>query len=279
MLGHFHVDYYWSVFQSEWAIDVVFREADLLRRLYPKIVHHAMTTLGSQDVLRFLGRFVPASSAVPRRFSGEVLSDLKQRAEGIRVKHGVNRNTVKAYDKAFTAQGSVLRFETTIHNGEDFRVCRPKEGDPDGPRSWRMMRRGIADLHRRAVVSHTVEELTRRLEQPVCWKGKRVRGLRVFDSADRQLLEAVNRGKFTINGLRNRDLQRLTFANSPASDKERRRRSAWASRKLRLLRAHGLLQKVPGTHRYHVTKTGRRIITAILTAARATVAQLTALAA
>ena len=77
MLGHFHVDYYWSVFQSEWAIDVVFREADLLRRLYPKIVHHAMTTLGSQDVLRFLGRFVPASSAVPRRFSGEVLSDLK----------------------------------------------------------------------------------------------------------------------------------------------------------------------------------------------------------
>ncbi|HSW51169.1 MAG TPA: hypothetical protein VLH09_13385, partial [Bryobacteraceae bacterium] len=71
-----------------------------------------------------------------------MLSDLKQRAEGIRVKHGVNRNTVKAYDKAFTARGSILRFETTIHNGEDFRVFRPKEGDPDGPRSWRMMRRG-----------------------------------------------------------------------------------------------------------------------------------------
>ena len=296
MLGRFHVDYYWSVFQSEWAIDVVFRDADLLRRLYPKIVHHAMTTLSCQDVLRYLGRFVPASGAAPRRFSGEVLSDLKQRAEGIRVKHGVNRNTVKAYDKAFTARGSVLRFETTIHNGEDFRVYRPKEGDPDGPRSWRVMRRGIADLHRRTEVSHkaaerymnalasvddstTVEELTRRLEQPVCWKGKRVRGLRVFDSGDRQLLEAVNRGEFTINGLRNRDLQRLTFATPPASDQERRRRSAWASRKLRLLRAHGLLQKVPGTHRYHVTKTGRRVITAILTAARATVAQLTALAA
>jgi hypothetical protein len=35
---------------------------------------------------------------------------------------------------------------------------------------------------------------------------------------------------------------------------EARRRSTWASRKLRLLRAHGPIHKVTGTHRYHLTK-------------------------
>ncbi len=296
IFGKFHVHYYWSVYQSEWAIDVVFAKADVLRRLYPKLVHHGMTTFSCTDVLRFLGRRVAASGALPANFAGEVLADIKQRAEGIRLKHGVNKNTVKAYDKAFTALGSVLRFETTIHNGDDFRVYRPKEGDPGGEKSWRKMRRGIADLYRRAEVSHkaaerymnamasvdddtTVEELTKKLEQPVFCNGRRVRGLRLFDPGDRKLLEAVNRGEFTINGVRNRDLQHLFFSAPSASPQEARRRSAWVSYRLRLLRAHGLLQKVPHTHRYHVTKIGRRIITAILTACRATIAQLTKMAA
>ncbi|MDP3001086.1 MAG: hypothetical protein Q8N47_26625, partial [Bryobacterales bacterium] len=54
-----------------------------------------------------------------------------------------------------------------------------------------------------------------------------------------------------------------------------KRRSAQVSRKLRMLRAHGLLQKVPRTHRYQVTAAGRKAITAILTARQASVAQLT----
>jgi len=63
------------------------------------------------------------------------------------------------------------------------------------------------------------------------------------------------------------------------SPKEKRRRSAWVSRKLRLLRAPGLLQKVPPTHRYLVTAPGRKILTAALTLTQATIAQLTSLAA
>ena len=46
------------------------------------------------------------------------------------------------------------------------------------------------------------------------------------------------------------------------------------TRQLRLLRAHGLLQKVPHTHRYQVTAAGRQIITALLTARQTPIAQL-----
>lgn len=296
MFAKFQVQNYWTVYQHEWAIDVVFRSTDFLRRLYPKLVHHAMTALGSSDVMRFLGRPPRLDGEVKGNFQGDVRSDVKRRPEGVRVKHSVNGNSVKAYDKAFTEMGSILRFETTVHNGDDFRVYRAKEGEPEGKREWRVLRRGIADLHRRAEIScraserymdalaavddsMTVEELTQKLEKPVCWQGRRVRGLRVLDPSDRALLAMINHGEFTINGLRNRDLQRLMFEREACSPKERRQRSGLISRKLRLLRAHGLLQKVTHTHRYHVTVNGRKAITAILTAMSATVAQLAALAA
>ena len=127
--------------------------------------------------------------------------------------------------------------------------------------------------------SATVKELTDRLAQATTWNGKRVRALRLWASEDIALLEAVNRGEFTINGLRNRDLQELLFSAPAESPKEKRRRSAAISRKLRLLRAHGLLQKVPRTHRYQVTTAARKAIAALLTARQSTLAQLSTLAA
>jgi hypothetical protein len=81
-------------------------------------------------------------------------------------------------------------------------------------------------------------------------------------------------GEFLLNGFRNRDLRSLLFAKAPDSVQEKRRRSAWASRQIRLLRAHGLIQKVPHENRYLVTKCGRQIITAILAARKASVSQL-----
>src|SRR5438270_3276558 len=95
--------------------------------------------------------------------------------------------------------------------------------------------------------------------------------LHPFASDDRHLLQAISRGEFTLNGVRDRDLQRLCFAQPPTTQAEARRRWAWASRKLRLLRAHGLIHKVTGTHRYNLTKAGRAVTTAILTALRSSV--------
>jgi len=296
LFATYPASYYWSTYQSEWATDLVFRDAGALRRLYPRLLHHAVTTFGSADVMRFLGRRLPLSGDVPTRFAGEAVSNLKQRAEGIRIKHSVNGNSVKLYDKAYTAVGNVLRAEATLNNVADLRVYRPKEGDPDGELAWRVMRRGIADLHRRAQVSGTateryldalasvdddttLDELLRRLGQPTPWHGRRVRALRPFDADDRVLLAAVSRGEFTLNGFRNRDLQRIFFAHPATTRQEGRRRSAQVSRKLRLLRAHGLIRKITGTHRYHVTASGRKVITALLTALRSTVRQLTPVAA
>lgn len=287
----FRVGYYWSTYQSEWASDIVFREAAVLRRLYPLLLQHALTHFGSPEVLRFLGRKTRQDGQVPHSFHGEVVTDLREREEGVRIKHQVNGNSLKLYDKAYTLVGSVLRPEITMNNEADFRVYRPKEGEPQGPKAWRVLRRGIADLYRRAQVSQQatdrylqalaqvddttrLEELTRPLERPTTWKGKRVRALRPFQGADAALLEAVARGEFVLNGFRNKDLQGLFFPQAPDSVQEKRRRSAWVSRQIRLLRAHGLIRKVAHENRYHVTKYGRQVITGILAARKATVSQL-----
>jgi len=288
---HYPASYYWTAYQSEWATDIVFREADFLKRLMPLLVRHGMLSFSSADVMRYFGRRVNQSGDIPAGYNGTLETDLKRRQEGERVKYRMNGNSAKFYDKAYSEIGSVLRgAETTINAVQDFRAFRPKEGGPEEDLQWRPLRKGIADLHRRAEVSQktndrllnalasvddsrSVEELTAGIQKHTQWNGRRVRDLRPW-AEDKELFAAINHGEFLINGLRNRDLQKLLYTTEPESQADRRRRSSAISRKLRLLRAHGIIQKVPRTHRYHVTTAGRTILVAVLTAARTSVNQL-----
>jgi hypothetical protein len=286
MFRGFPLRYYWSMYQSEWATDVMFRTAADLAAIYPALVLHGMQTFSSGDVMRFLGR------KVHTRFEGEIVSDFKNRPEGIRIKHGVKDNSVKAYDKA----GNGLRVETTMNNPSDFKVFRTKETDPDGKPQWLPLRRGIADVYRRAEVcpasnqrdldalaavdtSTPLGELIRDICQPTTYRNKRVRGLRPWAEPDLALFRAVRRGEFCVNGFRNRDLQALLFDSTADTVEQQRRRSARVSRLLRMLRAHHLIQKVPRTHRYLLTARGREVLCAVLAAHRIRLDQLNKLAA
>jgi hypothetical protein len=292
---HYPASYYWTVYQSEWATDIVFGEADYLKRLMPLLVRHGMLSFSSPDVMRYFGRKINLSGAIPANFHGTLETDLKRRPQGERVKYRMNGNSAKFYDKAYSAIGSVLRgAETTLNTVQDFRAYRAIEGGSEQDLRWRPLRKGIADLHRRAEVSQktndrllnalasvddsqSVEELTVDIQKHTYCKGRRVRGLRPW-AEDKELFQAVNQGEFLINGFRNRDLQKLLYPAAAPSPVERRRRSAAISRKLRLLRSHGLIQKVSRTHRYHVTDAGRVILIAVLTSARTTVHQLNQIA-
>ena len=48
--------YYWTMTQSEYATDVIFKKPEALQRHYPAFVHHALRNFQSLDVMRFLGR-------------------------------------------------------------------------------------------------------------------------------------------------------------------------------------------------------------------------------
>jgi hypothetical protein len=292
MFAAYPIEYYWSVHQSEWATDVMFRDTASLSALYPKLVHHGLTTFFSPDVMRFLGRKVSISGRLPPGLKADVVSDLRTRPEGVRIKHRLGANSLKMYDK----QGSVLRIEATINHPADFKSFRAPEGKPDAPKAWHGMRKGISDLHRRTEISQAANqrylqalasvddsrslgELTTRLCQPVICNGRRFRPLNPHAPGDAELIAAISHGEFALNGFRNRDLRRLLFADGGASQHEQRRHAAAVSRRLALLRAHGLIKKVPTTHRYHLSAEGRVIVTALLTAANTSIKTLTKLAA
>lgn len=160
--GRFHgtphaahpLGYYWTSEQTEWATDVAFRGTASLAELYPLLTRHGMETFQSPDILRFLGHKLPAHGGVHGKFAGEIVSDLKQRPEGVRVKHRVEKNSLKMYDKF----GTVLRVETTLNDPKGFKVYRTKQDDPEGPKEWLPLRKSVADLTRRAELSQSANE-------------------------------------------------------------------------------------------------------------------------
>ena len=275
--------YYWTIRQGEYATDILFRDRASLAEIYPALTRHAIEQFSCDDVMRFLGRRTNI------RFSGECKSSFERRIEGVRVKHWVEENSIKMYDKA----GSILRVETTINNPKRFYVRRHIETEAGIVIKHLPMRKGIADLRRRvdvsraangryfqalAVVGETkpsrtiLDDVSRQIEV----KGLRFRALRPITTLESDLFRAVLRGENQLQGLRNEDLRRHLYPDSEADEKTRKKASARASRQLRLLRAHGLVYKVPKTYYYRATKKGHEVMSTALIFREADLALLAA---
>jgi hypothetical protein len=262
--------YYWSIRDDEMATDVMFRDAKSLAAIYPSLVRHAVEQFGCEDVLRFLGRRTNS------RFRGEVNTERKQWIEGIRVKHRVEENSIKMYDK----QGSVLRIETTISKPKRFRVYRQVTRGGASTLAWVPLRKGIMDIARRAEIGRAANERylealgvvgepspTRQLLDPVSKRiqraGRPYRALRPVEREEARLFQAVLQGGFSLQGFRNKDI-RLALYGDGADEADRKRASGRVTRLLALLRSHKLIKKVSHTLYYRVTNLGHHVMSTAL---------------
>jgi len=294
ILGHMRVPYYWTVFQSEWATDVAFQSEQILQPCFHRWLRQAFLSFDTINVLRFLGR----SERITKNGPKHVETSFFDHFDGKRIKHWLYENSLKLY-----SHYNVLRTEMTINNADRIRVFRRSQTDPKWHPMWRQLRRGIVDLPHRAEVGTTVNEryldalvglaetrtvkdlvepLTRRVPEPRGKSAKTarsVRGLNPLASEDAALLAAISDPQWMIQGLRNRDLAAVLYPQETQDTEERRRRSAHITRLLRLLRAHGLLEKIAGTHRYQISSEARIKIHALLAARNANPDELTAKAA
>jgi hypothetical protein len=276
-------DYYWTLRQGEWATDVMFQDAAALQEIYPALVQHAIVQFGSQHVLRFLGRRTNA------RFNGEVRSELKHRAEGICVKHWVEENSIKMYDK----HGSILRIETTLNNPRRFRVRRGVTRKGRRCMAWVPMRKSVADIPRLTQVSQAANQRylqalalinppqpVHRVLDPVSRRlvreGRPYRALRPITAQEAAWFRILLSGAFRIQGFRNPQIRRLLFPHDEENPTARKQASGRISRWLRLLRAHGLIQKAPGRRYYRVTDKGTEVMTTALQLRQANIAALVA---
>jgi hypothetical protein len=139
--------------------------------------------------------------------------------------------------------------------------------------AWIPMRRGLADLQRRAQLCRNANERylealsvvgevlpSHKVLDPIskrlCREGRSYRPLHPISPDDAKLFRAICSGEFLLHDFRNKDLRRRLY---PQADKDpviRRQASSRMSRLLRLLRAHGLIAKVSKTHCYRITEKG-----------------------
>jgi hypothetical protein len=261
-------NYYWVIDQAEFSTDVLFTERSALASLRPRLYEHAALCFGAEQVMTFLGR------KYRETFQGEVKTQWHRREPGAAVKHWVKRNALKMYDKA----GLVLRIETVINNPEEFFVHRIREKQ-DGREElgWFPMTKGVANLYRYAQVGQKANERylealavvtdlgvgQRHLDRccaPVCHQGRRCRALQPLGRDDQALFRAALRGEHAVRGFRNGELAQQLFGTRPSDPVERRRQCGRVSRRISLLRAHGLIAKFPRSRRYRVTDSGQRFM-------------------
>jgi hypothetical protein len=268
-IGELFRGYYWSVRESEFATDVIFATPADLQAIYPRLLHHAIEHFQTGDLLRFLGRVVPG------RFQGEAHSTMVHRPEGVRIRHWLDENSIKMYDKA----GRLLRVEMTLNNPDRFKVLRRRPSD--GRLDWLPLRRGIADLRRRADLGRAAaaryldalsvvgdptpsHRLLDSVSHRVTRHGRPYRSLRPICPLEAPLFRTILHGEFTLQGFQNRDLRRQLYPEAAADPVQRRHIAARVTRSLRLLRAHGLIKKVTRTRYYRITDKGHHVMTTAL---------------
>lgn len=259
--------YYWCASQIEYATDVIFKSREALEDLYPSLVGHSFYGMNCTDVFSFLGRKLTCS------FNGEAVSDYKQRPVGYRVKFRLGKNSIKMYDKA-----NCLRIETTINNPSDFNVYGTVH-HRDGTESmqWKPMGKSISNLYRYAQIARAtnkrylsslgnilpVKSVQAEIQE-VCArkteKGKVFTGFNVWEKDTLEMFRTISDGRYLLSGFTSKAIRQSLC---PVSCHDRKTRNKM-TRLLKKLRVHGLIRKVPHSHKYYVSDKGRRLINSFI---------------
>ena len=148
----FHSGYYWCIDQCEFATDINFKNRDDLGGIFKTLVETAFFTFSSQDVYSFFGRRLDRIHTFTK---GEIVSDLRRRYQGYRVKFKINNNQIKMYDK-----GNNLRIEVTINNPREFKVLKTEVDESTSEvietKRWVPMGKSVANLYRYAEISKSI---------------------------------------------------------------------------------------------------------------------------
>ena len=185
-------------------------------------------------------------TATPGRFRTRVLTEGVTPSLHVDYKH----NKIKQYHK----NGRALRTETTINDSRDFSIGKRLCNLPELAQVGFSANRRLLDVERLSSDPTIGDDAFRAVADPIVVEGQRASAL-PFDSVRTQaLLSALVVFHLLPDGFRNADLRALLaplLGLDPSLMTQGR-----MSYDLRRLRLHGLIERLPGTHRYTVTTRG-----------------------
>ncbi len=241
-------DWAFSVRQMEISDTRVFDRPQVGRAWFEAAIRDHLT-LGRPDKVRIVfGRQV--RSTTPGRFATNVIT------------HGVYPRIEIRYKssgaKAYFKHEQALRVETTLNNADDLDLKKTLNAQ-----NWRALRQAGTHINQRflnalgdGAPGLPDPQALQAVVMPSIHDGQRAPGLRFGDPRVVALLGAVCAFDTVFNGLSNATLRAHMAQLYDAGYS-----SAQATYDLRRLRLKGIIERVPGRHRYQVTPYGRWIAT------------------
>lgn len=238
------ITYELSILQAEFSLTQVL-DRPLTGRVFFEQVIRENLDIGRPDRVQLIfdRRIIKTT---PGRFRTRVIT------------HGVvpslhidyKRSHIKQYHKL----GRALRTETTINNTYDFRIGRKLHNLPALREVGFAANRRLLDVQRISYDCSIGEDAFAKVNAPVVVNKQRASGLRFGDSRVLALLAAILYFRLIPCGFSNKDLRELMtqlLGLEPGYFTQGK-----MTYDLRRLRLHGLIERIPKTHRYVVTDFG-----------------------
>src|SRR5437764_1683805 len=162
-----------------------------------------------------------------------------------------------AHIKQYHKENRALRTETTINNTYDFAIGKRLHNLPKLREVGFAANRRLLDVERLSHDCMLTEDTFQTINGPVAAGRQRASGLRFADARTQSLLHGLIPFRLLPNGFRCADLRRH-LAILLGRDLESISQGA-ITYQLRRLRLHGLIERVPNSFRYRVTKFGLRV--------------------
>jgi hypothetical protein len=235
-----------SILQAEFSLTQVL-DRPLCGRVFFEEVIRENLDIGRPDHVQLIfARRV--TRRTPGRFRTRVLTAGVTPSLHIDYKH----SRIKQYHK----EGRALRTETTINDTRDFGIGKRLCNLPALRQVGFQANRRLLDVQRISQDCAVGEDAFHRINDPVEVEGQRASGLRFADVAVQALLSALLVFRLLPRGFSSRDLRdHWAPLLGKAPDDMTMGQMGYHLRRLRL---HGLIERIPRTHRYRVTRQGTR---------------------
>lgn len=236
-----------SILQAEFSLTQVLDRPVSGRLFFEQVIRENLD-IGRPDQTQLVfARRV--TKRTPGRFRTRIIT------EGVTPSlHADYKNTrIKQYHK----EGRALRTETTINNTRDFGIGRGILNLPALRQIGFSANRRLLEVERLSHDCALGEEAFDRLQSPLTKENQRTSALRFADRTVQALLGAMAMFRLQPNGFSNRDL-RQPFGEllGPEAAAITQGRMTYNLRRLRL---HGLIVRIPRSHRYQITQFGLRV--------------------
>src|SRR3954464_7118752 len=237
-----------SILQAEFSLTQVL-DRPLSGRVFFEEVIRENLDLGRPDQVQLIFQR-RVTQRTPGRFRTRVLTEGVTPSLHIDYKH----SRIKQYHK----EGRALRTETTINDTRDFGIGKRLCNLPALRRIGFEANPRLLDVQRISQDCAIGEDAFRRVNDPIEVGGQRASGLRFADESVQALFSALLVFRLLARGFSNRDLRDCwapLLGKAPDAIT-----AGQMTYHLRRLRLHGLIERLPGTHRYRVTRQGNRTI-------------------